>query len=114
MPGFFQGHGDDVQCMHPFRHPVGYGVIDHLMPGDALQFIEPGVDHPDSKMSSTTSSTGVADVQMALVFDLDRGPGKCLQKAFQQCIACRFQDVFSCMISNLNRHNFDVRFNRPH
>ena len=93
-PGFFQGHGNDVQCVHPLRHPVGHGGIDQSMPGDALQFIEPGVDHPDSKMSGTTRGAGVADVQMALVLDLDRSLGKCLPKAFQQCIVCRFQDVF--------------------
>jgi len=93
-PGFFQRHGDDVQCVHPHGHPVGHGGIDQPMPGDALQFNEPGVDHPDSKMPGTPCGAGVADVQMALVLDLDQSLGKCLPKAFQQCMLCRFQDVF--------------------
>ena len=93
-PGFFQGHGDDVQRVHPRGHPVGHGVIDQPMPGDALQSLEPSVDHPDSKMTGATSGAGVADVQMALVLNLDRGLGKCLQKAFQQCIVRGFHGVF--------------------
>ena len=93
-PGFFQGHGDDVQRVHPLRHPIGHGVIDQPMPGDVLQSIEPGVDHPHSKMPGATRGAGVADVQMALVIELDFGLGKCLPKAFQQCIVGGFHGVF--------------------
>ena len=93
MPSFFQGHGDDVQCVHPLRYPVGHGVINQPMPGDVLQSFESGVDHPDSKMTSTTRGTGVADVQMALVLNLDCGLGKGLSKAFQQCIARGFHEI---------------------
>ena len=53
-----------VQC----RHPVGPGVIDQPMSGDALQCIEPGIDHLNSKMSGTTCSTGVADQMARLDF----------------------------------------------
>ena len=93
-PGFFRGHGDDVQRVHPRGHPVGHRVIHQPMPGDALQSIEPGVDHPDSKMTSATRGAGVSDVQMALVLNLYHGLGKCPQKAFQQCIVRGFHDVF--------------------
>lgn len=103
MPGFFRGHGDDVQCVHPRGHPVGHGVIDQPMPGDALQSLEAGVDHPDSKMTSATRGAGVADVQMALVLDLDRGFGKCLPKAFQKCIVRGLHGVFFCMFSSMWR-----------
>jgi len=93
-PGFFQGHCDDVQRVHPHGHPVGHGVIDQPMPGDALQSIESGVDHSDSKMTGATCGAGMADVQMALVLDLDRGLGKCLPKALQQCIVRGFDGDF--------------------
>jgi len=93
-PGFFRGHGDDVQRVHPRGHPVGHGLIHQPMSGDALQSIEPGVDHPDSKMTGATRGASVADVQMALVLNLDRGLGKCLPKAFQQCIARGLHGVF--------------------
>ena len=75
-PGFFQGHCDDVQRVHPRGHPVGHGVMDQPMPDDALQAIESGVDHPDSKVTGATRGAGMADVQMALVLELDRGLGK--------------------------------------
>ena len=93
-PGFFQGHGDDVQRVHPHGHPVGHGVIDQPMPSDVLQSLEPGVDHAHSKMTGTTRSASVADVQMALIIELDRGLGKDLPKALQQCIARGFYGVF--------------------
>ena len=94
MLGFFRGHGDDVQRVHPRGHPVGHGVIDQPMLGDALQSLEPGIDHLDSKMPGATRGAGVTDVQMALVLDLDRGLWKCLKKAFQQCIARGFHGGF--------------------
>jgi hypothetical protein len=94
VPGFFQSYCDDVQRVHPREHPVGHGIIDQPMPGDVLQSIEPGVDHPHSKMTGATRGAGVADVQMALIIDLDCGLGKGLPKAFQQCIARGFYGVF--------------------
>ena len=57
-PGFFQGHCDDFQRVHPRGHPVGHGVMDQPMPGDALQAIEFGVDHSDSKMTGATCGAG--------------------------------------------------------
>jgi len=92
---FFQGHRGDVQCVHARGYPVGHGVIDQAMPGDVLQSLEPGADHTDSKMTSATRGADVADVQMALVLDLDHGPWKSLQKAFEQCIVRGFHGVLS-------------------
>ena len=83
MSSLFLGHGDDVQCVHPLRYPVGHCVIDQPMPGDTLQGMKLGIDHLNSKVSSTTLGTSVANVQIALVLDLDRSLGKCLPKAFQ-------------------------------
>lgn len=53
------------------------------MPADTLQFIEPSVDHLDPKMPGTTCCASMADMQMALVPNLNRGIGKCLAQALK-------------------------------
>ena len=98
-PGFFQRHGDDVQCVHPRGHPVGHGVVDQPVPGDALQPIEPGVDHPDSKATNATRGASVADVQSALVLDLDRALGNTCPKRSSNASCVGFTAFSSCMSS---------------
>ena len=83
LPGFFPRHGGDIQCVQLRRHPVGHGVIDQPMPADTLQCIEPGVDYLDPKMPGTTRRASVADMQMALVLNLNRGVGKCVAQALK-------------------------------
>jgi hypothetical protein len=94
VPGFFRVYCGDVLRVHPCGHPVGHSIIDQPMPVDVLQSIIPDVDRPDSKMTSASRSADVADVQMALILELDSSFWKGLLEALQQFIARKFYNVF--------------------